>query len=234
MTTARERYEQKTKVVTFRVSWEVYKELEEIKARGGLSYADLIKLGAGFAQEERKAKLAQISGLENRLVELSSAIEREQQRLNESLHEERRRRLEELNLEIEAFKLFDRRWSIEQVSFKLGLPQESTYRYFQEWGEMRKDKRTLERELLRACLKAHIDRLKEQQRWVCLLPSIRKEQVEELERQIDDCHRLLATPSRIAKPDREFLLAEYSARVLSVTVKKTTGNTSCKAPQGGT
>lgn len=111
-------------MVAFRVSLEVYKELEKIKAMGGLSYADLIKLGAGFAQDEIKANLAQISGLENRLAELSSAIEREQQRLNESLDEETRRRLEELDLEIKAFKLFDRRWSIEQVSFKLAFPKD--------------------------------------------------------------------------------------------------------------
>jgi len=234
MTTARERYEVKTKVVTFRVSSEVYKELEEIKAKGGLSYADLIKLGAGFARDEIKAKLAQISGLENKLAELSSAVEREQQRLNESLDEERRHRVEELDLEIEAFKLFDRRWTIEQVGFKLGLRHETAYRYFLEWGEMRKDKRALERELLRACLKRHIYRLQEQRTWAHVLPSTPKEQLEKLERQIDDCQRLLATPSRITKPDREFLLAEYSATVLSVTAKKTTGNTSRKAPQGGT
>ncbi len=187
MTTARERYEAKTRVVTFRVSLEVYKELEEIRAKGGLSYTDLIKLGAGIAQQETKAKLAAISGLEERLAELSSSVEREHQKLNESLAEERRRRLEELNLKIEAFKLFDRGWSIEQVSFKLDLPQEKTYRYFLEWGEMRKDRRALERELLRACLKKHIDRLQEQRTWAHILPSTPKEQLEKLERQIDDC-----------------------------------------------
>jgi len=44
MTTARERYEDKTKVVTFRVPREVHKELEAVKARTGLSNADLIRL----------------------------------------------------------------------------------------------------------------------------------------------------------------------------------------------
>jgi len=64
MTTARERYEKKTKVVTFRVHQEVYDQIEEIKAKTMLSNADLMKLGAGIAQGEIKAKLADISGLE--------------------------------------------------------------------------------------------------------------------------------------------------------------------------
>ena len=64
MTTDKKRYEQKTKVVTFRVSNEIYDQIEDAKAKTGLSNADLIKLGAGIAQEEIKAKLAELSGLE--------------------------------------------------------------------------------------------------------------------------------------------------------------------------
>jgi hypothetical protein len=45
MTTARERYEKKTKVVTFRVSQEMAREIAEMKTNTGLSNADLIKLG---------------------------------------------------------------------------------------------------------------------------------------------------------------------------------------------
>ncbi|MFC1933449.1 hypothetical protein ACFLXU_07540 [Chloroflexota bacterium] len=51
MKTARERYEQKTKVVTFRVANEIHDQIEDTKAKTGLSNADLIKLGAGISQE---------------------------------------------------------------------------------------------------------------------------------------------------------------------------------------
>lgn len=230
---ARERYEAKTKVVTFRVSRELFDQLEEVKSKTGLSNSDLIKLGAGIAEAEIKAKLADVSGLEGTLAELRASIVQHQQRLTESVAKERRRQLEGLDTEIKAFRLFDRGWRVEEVSFKLGIPQATVFHHFQEWAQERKDKRALERELLRACLKRHIAELKDDLSWARLWSSTPKEQLEELKRRIDDCQRLLATPSRIAKPDREFLLAEYSARVLSVTAKKTTGNTSCKAPEGG-
>jgi len=50
-------------------------QLEEVKAATGFSNTDLIKLGAGIAQEEIKAKLANITDLESRLTELEAAIE---------------------------------------------------------------------------------------------------------------------------------------------------------------
>jgi len=75
MTRARERYEAKTRVVTFRVTKEVFNQIEEVKAAGGLSYGDLIKLGAGIASEEIRAKIAEASGLEARLSQLKAAIE---------------------------------------------------------------------------------------------------------------------------------------------------------------
>ncbi|GEM_PF-3319601 len=214
MTTARERYEKKTKVITFRVNLEVYAELEEIRAKGGLSYSDLIKAGAGIARQEIAAKLAQISGLQDRLAELSAAVERKQQELDQFVNEERARRLKQLDTEMAAFKLFDRRWSTEQVSLKLSIAQEEVLCYLQEWAQERKEKRVLERELLRACLKKHIEILQQRMSFAHLLPSTSQETLQELERLIKNCQRLLSAPSRISKADREFLLAEYSARIL--------------------
>jgi len=121
MTTARQQYEQKIKVVTFRVHQEVYEQLEEVKARTGLSNSDLMKLGTGIAREEMKAKLANISGLEDKLAELESSVTREEQSLRESLSEERKHRLGELGKEMKVFKLFDRGWRVETVSYKLGI-----------------------------------------------------------------------------------------------------------------
>ncbi len=161
MTTARERYEQKTKVVTFRVPQQVYQQIEEVKGRAGLSNSDLIKLGAGIAQEEIKAKLANISGLKDRLAELKASIGQEEQRLRESLGEEKSRRLQELDTEIKAFRLFDRRWRVETISYKLGVSQATAHHYFDEWVKERKDKKVAEKELLTRCLKKHIDRLEE-------------------------------------------------------------------------
>ena len=213
MTTARERYEQKTRVVSFRVSSEVFDQLEQVKAGTGLSNTDLIKLGAGIAQGEIKNKLAKASGLECRLAELRSSVPQEQQRLNEFLDAQRRRRLEQLDVQMRAFKLFDRRRSVEEVSFGLGIPQTEAFHHFQEWAKERKDKRAAERELLRACLKKHIERLKERMSWARLLPSTPKERLEELEEEIDYCQYVLGTPSKINKEWREFLIAEYSSKV---------------------
>jgi len=214
MTTARQRYEQKTKVVTFRVRQELFDQLEEVKAGTGLSNTDLIKLGAGIAQEEIKAKLADISGLESRLAELKSSVEQEQQRLSKSLNEERKRRLKELDTEIKAFKLFDRGWRVETVSYKLGIPQATARHYFKEWSKERKDKQAAEMELLSRCLKKHIDRLDEQRVWAGFrYGRSAKEDVERLQKQIDDCWRLLSTPEQMGREDREFLIAEYSSKV---------------------
>lgn len=223
MTTARERYEQKTRVVTFRVSNEIFNQLEDIKAKSGLSNADLIKLGAGIAQEEIKAQLAEVTELERRLAELRSTLDEKRRRLKESIDEERKRKLEELDLEVAAFKLFDRGWDTEQVGFKLGLSYKAAFRYLQGWSDMRKDKCILERELLRARLKMHIDRLEHTLSWVRLFPSTPKGQVDELVRLIDECQHMLITPSRISKDVEEFLLAEYLDSVLSEMSGKTTG-----------
>lgn len=214
MTTARERYEKKTKVVTFRVHRELYEQLEEAKAKTGLSNTDLIKLGAGIAVEEIRAKSADISGLEDRLAELKASVSREQQRLNESLNEERRHRLEQLDTEMKAFKLFDRRWRVETVSCELDIPQAMARHYFDEWAKERKDKKAAQTELLRRCLKKHIDRLKEDRLWGSLVPGrASKEDVEALQKQIDSCQQLLSTPEQISKEDREFLITEYSSKI---------------------
>ncbi len=214
MTTARERYEEKTRVVTFRVPNEIYDQIEDTKAKTGLSNTDLIKLGAGIAQEEVKSKLAETNGLESRLAQLKAAVQQTEQELGKVLTEERKHRLAELDTEMEAFKLFDRGWSLEEVSFKLAIPQPKAFDYFQEWAQERKDKEAAERELLRACLKVHFERLKN--RRLCYAfrpfgPDSYKDELRQLEKQIDYCQHLLNNPTDIDDESKQFLLAEYSA-----------------------
>jgi len=122
MTTSRKRNEKKTKVVTFRVADEMYDQIEDTKVKTGLSNADLIKLGAGISQGEIKAKLAELSGLDRRLAQLKVAIRQTQQELDKVIAQERKRRLAELDTEIEVFKLFDQGWTLVAVSFKMGIP----------------------------------------------------------------------------------------------------------------
>jgi len=210
---ARERYEGRTKVVSFRVPLDLFDQIEEVKTETGLSYTDLIKLGAGIAQEEIKAKLARVNGLEERESDLDARLEDKEEGLTQFIEEERHRRLTELNIEMEAFKLFDRGWRVEEASCKLGITQAVAGRYFDEWGKERKDKQATQRELLRRCLMKHIERLKEQRLWAGLRPGCSEEDLERLERQIDDCRSLLSRPSKIRKEDREFLIAEYSSKV---------------------
>lgn len=220
MTKARQRYEAKTRVVTFRVHQEMYSELEEVKGRCGLSYSDLIKLGAGIAQEEIKAKLADLSGLRHRVAELKASVEEERQRLNESLEEERRRRLEELDVEIAAYKLFDRGRRIETVGHKLKIPLARIRHYFDEWAEERNDKEAAERELVKRCLKEHIDRLEEDRLWDGVMRRASKGELAVLQRGIDDCWRLLSVPEQMRREDREFLIAKYSPTILPAPRRK--------------
>src|SRR4030066_343485 len=79
MTTARERYEARTKVVTFRVSQELYHELQKIKAESGLSFADLIKMGAGIARDKIEAKIEEIHNLQGKLEQLREEEQTEKQ-----------------------------------------------------------------------------------------------------------------------------------------------------------
>jgi hypothetical protein len=214
MTTARERYEQKTKVLTFRIDKEQYQKLEKVKVKTGLSNADLVKLGAKIASEEVEAKLSQISGLEDRLRELEASLTQEQENLDEFLSIEKVKRLKELEGRIEAFKLFSQRLSIDEVSFRLGISQTTVFHYHEEWAEARKDKRALRRELLKLCMKKHIDYLKSSRNWAQLSNKPSPQRIMELEKQIADCQRLLAHPARITKEDREYLLVEYLDDVL--------------------
>jgi len=212
MTTARERYEAKTKVVTFRVDRELFHQLEEVRAKTGLSYSNLVKLGAGIADEETKRQLAEVSGLESRLAELKKTIRQAQQNLESYVAEEKKRRLVELGTEMEAFKLFDLGWKLDEVSLKLGINHDTAYSYLQSWGEVRNEKQAMERELLSECLRKHLDVLKQRRYWCRLLPGYSK-QLEGVQKEIDYCQRLLEVPSEIDDDWKVFLRAEYSRQI---------------------
>lgn len=208
MTTARERYEQKTKVVTFRVSNEIFDQIEGIKARTGLSNADLIILGAGLAEEEIKEKLGQKSGLEAKLSELRHAIQDGEQKLNQ----ERERQKTELENEMKAYRLFSAGWEVEETALKLGITEQTTRKLFQEWAEVVGEKEAARQELLRGYLKKHLAQLKNRRFWVSILPSYTHEDRDEVEDQIDYCEYLLSHPGEIDKEWQEFLIAEYSGK----------------------
>ncbi len=212
MKTASEHHEKKTKVVTFRVANQIYDQIEDTKAKTGLSNADLIMRGAGICEEEIKAKLAELSGLDRRLAQLKVAIRQTQQELDRVIAQERKRRLAELDTEIEVFKLFDQGWALEEASFKMGIPRETAYRYFQEWGDVRNNKQAVEHELLRACLTKHLDVLKKRRCWGQLSPGY-PEYLEEVQEEIDYYEYLLQSPSEIDDVRKAFLLAEYSSQI---------------------
>ena len=212
MTTARERYEAKTKVVTFRVGRELFHRLEEVRAKTGLSYGNLVKLGAGIADEEIKRRLTEVSGLESRLAELKKAIRQAQQNLESCVAEEKERRLAELDAEMQAFKLFDLGWELDEVSLKLGINHDTAYNYFQNWGEVRNEKQAMEREFLSECLREHLDVLKQRRYWCRLLPGYSK-QLEGVQEEMDYCQHLLEAPSEIDDDWKAFLRAEYSRQI---------------------
>jgi len=137
MTTARERYEAKTRVVTFRVQQELYDELSKIKTEAGLSFADLVKMGAGIARDEIATKITETSDLQRKLEELREAVQTEKQLLADITAKERQAQHKKLEYEIQVFRLFDLGWSIEEARFKLEMSQAEVLRHFTDWAAMR-------------------------------------------------------------------------------------------------
>lgn len=210
MTTARERYEAKTKVVTFRVPLQLYQEIQNIKAESGLSFSDLIKLGAGKAKAKIEAKIAQSNNLEAKLVELNEAVEAGKKRLAEGALKEKAEQLAALSREIGVFRLFDSGWTIEEVSLKLGISKNDSYERFKEWGQLREERQAVQDELVKRCLRNHIGRLQEQILWPSPQSVWRQDSQDGAKRQLAYYRQMLIHPAKLTEEDRAFLVAEYS------------------------
>lgn len=209
MTTARQRYEAKTKVVSCRVQLEEYDQLEEIKVKTGLSNGDLLKRGAGIAKDELGNKLAQKSGLEAELTKLRATIEEERQRLDE----QRQSSLDRLAIDMKALRLFSVGSGVEEVALKLGVSEETARKLFGEWAGIMQDREAASRELLKSYLKKHLGRLKNKRMWANVMPSsYTDEDRQQIEEQIEYCQYLLSHPSEITKEWDEFLTGQYSSK----------------------
>ncbi len=205
MTTARERYEAKTRVVTFRVHQELYDELRKVKTETGLSFADLVKLGAGIARDEIAAKIAETSNLQGKLEELRAVVQAEKQLVADTAAKERQEQLGRLKHEIEVFRLFDLGWSIEEARFKLGMTQAEISQHFKVWSEMRGEKEKVQVELLKKYLRRHITVLQEQILWRATGSALQESKI-----QLEHSRRMFNDPSRLTEEERDFLLTEYS------------------------
>ena len=205
MNTARKRYEAKTKVVTFRVNHELYDELKKLKAKSGLSFADLVKLGAGIAQDEIEDKMEEVHNLQGKLEQLKKAEQAGKQTVAAMIDKEKRVQHEKLEREIEIFRLFDRGWSIEQVDYKLRLGRREVSKYFNEWCELRGEREKLQTELLKKCLHNYILSLQENIRYRLVGRA-----TEEAKRQLEYYRRMLANPSELTEEEKTLLIADYS------------------------
>jgi predicted DNA-binding protein len=205
MNTARKRYEAKTKVVTFRVNHELYDELKKLKAKSGLSFADLVKLGAGIAREEIEDKIEEIRNLEGRLEQLREAEQAEKKLVADMMVKEKQAQHEKLEREIEVFRLFDLGCSIEEVDFKLKMGRREVSKYFNEWGELRGEKEKLQAELLKKCLHNYILSLQENIQYRLVGRA-----TEEAKRQLEYYRCMLANPSKLTKEEKTLLIADYS------------------------
>lgn len=208
MTTARERYEAKTKVVTFRVSQKLYRELQKIKAESGLSFADLVKLGAGIAHSEIEDKIEEIHGLQAKLEQLRKTAEAEKQLVADTIEKEKQAQHENLKRELEIFQLFDLGWSIEEAMFRMQMGRMEVSDYFNKWAGMRGEKEQIQEELFKKCLRRHIAVLVEQITWRAT-----KGALEDAKTQLERCRYLLINPSHANEQERFFLLTEYSYSV---------------------
>jgi len=75
------------------------------------------------------------------------------------------------------------------------------------------DKQLVEKELIRNCLRKHMDKLRKRKKWVASLPGrYPRQDVENLEEQIDCCRHLLSAPEEVSGENRELLIAEYASK----------------------
>ena len=205
MTTARERYETKTKVVTFRVNHELYGELKRIQVESGLSFADIIKLGAGIARDEIVSKMAEISDLQGKLEQLREAVQTEKKRVVDIAAKERQEQLVKLKHELQAFRLFDSGWSTDEVRFKLRMSQNEVYRHFKEWGELRGEREKLQTELLKKCLQNYIARLREH-----IYYHATGRDLEAAKQRLEHSQSMLTDPSKLTEQEKTLLISDYS------------------------
>ena len=205
MTTAKERYEAKTRVVTFRVRQELYDELKKIKVKSGLSFADLVKLGAGIARDEIEAKIAEKNDLQEKLENLRRAVQTERQKIKDIAKREKQEQLGKLENEIRVYRLFDLGWSIEEIRSKLGMSEAEASQYFNEWCTTKGEKEKIQDELLKKRLRKHIALLQEHILWRAY-----NKELEEAKGQLVHYQRMLIAPSKLTEEERNFLLVKYS------------------------
>ena len=205
MTTARERYEAKTKVVTFRVNHELYGELKTVTVETGLSFTDLIKLGAGIARDEIAAKIAEINDLQGKLERLKEAVQTEKKRVADIAAKERQEQLVKLEHELQVFRLFDSGWSTDEVRFKLRISQNEIYRHFKEWGELRGEREKLQTELLKKCLQNYIARLREHIYYRAM-----GRDLEEAKKRLEHSQLMLTDPLKLTEEEKTLLISDYS------------------------
>jgi len=205
MTTARERYEAKTKVVTFRVHQGLYEDLKRIKTETGLSFADLIKLGAGIARDEMETKIAEISDLQGKLEQLREAVQTEKKRVADIAAKERQEQLVKLEHELQAFRLFDLGWSIEEVRLKLRMSRAEVWQRFTDWAGMRGEREKLQTELLKKCLQNYIARLREH-----IYYHATGRDLEAAKQRLEHSQRMLTDPSKLTEEEKALLISDYS------------------------
>ena len=117
------------------MSNELYKELEIIREDAELSFADLIKLGAGIAQEEINEKLEEVNYLQDKIYELKQTIKQEQEKLNSFIETAREKVLAKLEKQYNVYTLFDADYTTDEVQFELKLGKNEVFQYFKAHGK---------------------------------------------------------------------------------------------------
>jgi len=205
MSTARERYEAKTRVVTFRVSQEIYEELEKIREGANLSFADLIKLGAGIAQEEIARKLSEASELQEQLADLRKMVQQEQKKLDSFIETTKKEQLAKLEQQYQIYTLFDADYSTDEVRFKLKIGKDEVYQRFKEWGKLRGEREKLQTELLKKCLHNYIISIQENIQY-----RLTGRASEEAQQRLNYYQSMLIHPSKLTEDEKVFLIDNYS------------------------
>ncbi|MFP3976022.1 MAG: hypothetical protein ACOC6S_03730 [Chloroflexota bacterium] len=205
---------EETTVVSFRIGKTDCQKLKRVKHDTGLSFADLVLMGAGIADQERRSKIAEHDGLEQRLSKAKIAAERAEREAEQAGAAERERRLATVDTELRAFELFSVGWSADQVAFELGLDPGDVYEFLKRWGEKRGQQEKVDVAMIRACAR-QMYREWEQSELYCGTSSFAT---------ADDmrkCHdnkeialHFMTYPDEVPADWREFLITDYLGKCL--------------------
>lgn len=204
MATVRKKKGANTRVIAFRVTKDLFDELKKLKAESGLSFTDLIKLGAGIDTDKIDAKISRATGLDEKIENRERELQAIEQKLEDLTTRGMQEVTEKLEKAYQVFLRFKLGWRKEEVKLLFGVSDAEVSQYFNQWCTMTGQSEKIQEERLKKCLKRHIVFLQEQILWRAC-----GQELEGAKRQLAYYRRLLINPSQMTEEEKELLFAKY-------------------------